>query len=309
MVVEILKPITIVIDRNTTASTFAQTLEEMHLIKSRRLFLTWMRYQGLTNRLKAGIYEIKPGESVRQFLYKVNAGKVMVRSFRIIEGTTLNQVIANLQNAPYLRYKPDDWMVIRNGYSSNAEGLLLADTYNYNAGSEAQPLLKLANKKLQEYLTSSWQSRSPGLPYKTPYEMLVAASILEKESSVPEERKIISGIIINRLKKNMPLQMDPTVIYALGQNYTGKLTHANMSVKSPYNTYVYRGLPPTPIAMVSKNAIDAAAHPQRNNYLYFVAKGDGRHQFSETYEQQKRAIDFFRNLLQRHKAKEALEAL
>ncbi|CDZ79271.1 putative aminodeoxychorismate lyase [Legionella massiliensis] len=294
MVIEITTPITIVVDRNTTAASFVQMLQSKHLIKSSRLFLTLIRFQGLTQRLKAGIYEIKPGETAQQLLFQVEAGKVMVRSFRIIEGTNLNQVITNLQNAQYLKYNNNDWQSISANHS-NAEGLLLADTYNYDAGSEAKPLLRLANQKLQEYLEQSWQNRSPGLPYKSSYEMLVAASILEKEAALPEERKIISGVIINRLKKNMPLQMDPTVIYALGQNYTGKLSHQDMSVSSPYNTYVNRGLPPTPIAMVGKEAIDAAAHPQISNYLYFVAKGDGSHQFSTTYDEQKAAIARYQN--------------
>uniref|UniRef100_UPI00321FFDAC endolytic transglycosylase MltG n=1 Tax=Legionella sp. TaxID=459 RepID=UPI00321FFDAC len=282
-------PVTIIIDRNTSASDFVRMLESKHLIKSHRLFLALIRYKGLAHRLKAGIYQIIPGESALHFLYKVEAGEVLVVSFRIIEGTTLNQVIANLQNAPYLEYKPSDWVPIIGNYSS-AEGLLLADTYNYNAGSEAKFLLRLANQKLQQHLNESWQHRSPNLPYQTPYELLIAASILEKEASLSAEKKIISGIIVNRIKKNMPLQMDPTVIYALGKNYNGKLTHEDMGVNSPYNTYLHRGLPPTPIAMVGKEAIDAAAHPLMTNYLYYVAKGDGSHHFSATYEEQKKAI-------------------
>ncbi|ARH00203.1 endolytic transglycosylase MltG [Legionella micdadei] len=283
-------PITIIVDRNTSASDFVRMLESKQLVSSHRLFLSLIRFKGLAHRLKAGIYQITPGESALHFLYKVEAGEVLVESFRIIEGTNLNQVSINLQNAPYLEYKPSDWLPII-GTHSSAEGLLLADTYNYNAGSEAKFLLRLANQKLQQYLSESWQNRSPNLPYQTPYELLIAASILEKEASIPAEKKIISGVIVNRIKKNMPLQMDPTVIYALGKNYTGKLTHEDMSVNSPYNTYLHRGLPPTPIAMVGKEAIDAAAHPLVTNYLYYVAKGDGSHYFSETYEEQKKAIE------------------
>jgi UPF0755 protein len=282
-------PITIIIDRNTTAADFARMLEAKGVIKSNRLFLSLIRFKGLAHRLKAGIYQITPGESALHFLYKVEAGEVLVESFRIIEGTNVNQVTANLQNAPYLKYNPNDWLPIIDHHPS-AEGLLLADTYNYNAGSEARFLLRLANQKLQQYLSESWQNRSPGLPYSTPYELLIVASIIEKEAALADERKIISGVVINRIKKNMPLQMDPTVIYGLGANYKGKLTHENMSVNSLYNTYLHRGLPPTPIAMVGKAAIDAAAHPLVTNYLYYVAKGDGSHHFSATYEEQKAAI-------------------
>ena len=162
-------------------------LESKQAIRSNRLFLALIRFKGLSNHLKAGIYQIKPGESALQFLDKVEAGQVMVESFRIIEGTTLNQVTEHLQNAPYLNYKPSDWQPITRNHE-NAEGLLLADTYNYNAGSEAQFLLRLANQKLQEYLKFSWENRSPGLPYKSPYELLIAASILEKEASTLAER-------------------------------------------------------------------------------------------------------------------------
>lgn len=289
MIVEPSPPITIVLDRNISGLTFVKLLQSKQLIRSPRLFLLLIRLQGSAQHLKAGIYQLKPGETAQQFLKKVEAGQVMVQSFRIIEGTNLNQVIANLKNAPYLHYHESDWQIVRADYKS-AEGLLLADTYNYYAGSEAKPLLKLANQKLQEYLATSWQNRSSGLPYKSPYELLIAASILEKETSLHDERKIIAGVLVNRINKKMPLQMDPTVIYALGENYKGKLSHENMSVNSAYNTYKFQGLPPTPIAMVGKKAIDAAAHPKTSNYLYFVAKGDGSHQFSATYEEQKEAI-------------------
>ncbi len=294
MLAQTSNPITIIVDRNLSAADFVNMLESKQAIRSNRLFLALIRFKGLSNHLKAGIYQITPGESALQFLDKVAAGKVLVESFRIIEGTTLNQVTEHLQNAPYLNYKPSDWLPITRNHA-NAEGLLLADTYNYNAGSKARFLLRLANQKLQEYLNSSWENRSPELPYKSPYQLLIAASILEKEASTLAEKRIISGVIVNRINKNMPLQMDPTVIYALSQNYHGKLTHDDMSINSPYNTYLHHGLPPTPIAMVGKEAIDAAAHPQITNYLYYVAKGDGTHHFSATYEEQKEAIARYKN--------------
>ncbi|KTC78220.1 endolytic transglycosylase MltG [Legionella brunensis] len=286
-------PIIVSINKNTSAYTFVRLLKSKHLIESERLFLAYIRVKGLSSRLKAGIYAILPGESALQFLDKVVSGEVVVESFSIIEGTTLSQVEANLINAQYLKHDAYDWQIIRANYA-NAEGLLLADTYKYDAGSDAKQLLQLANYNLRQYLDLCWKNRTPGLPYKSPYELLIAASILEKESSIPEERKLISGVIINRLKKNMPLQMDPTVIYALGPNYQGKLTHDDMAVASPYNTYRYRGLPPTPIAMVGKDAIEAAAHPQMTDFLYFVAKGDGTHHFSVSYEEQKKAISLYK---------------
>lgn len=285
---------TITINRNSSAAAFTRQLEEKKLVQSSNLFLALIRLQGLAHCLKAGIYEIRPGESAQQLLYKVVSGQTMVKSLGIIEGTTLAQVLSNLEKATYLNYNANDLEFLKAKHP-NPEGLLLADTYNYNAGSSAKPLLQLANQKLEQFLEQSWQNRSQGLPYKSSYELLIAASILEKEASLAVEKKLISGVVVNRLNKKMPLQMDPTVIYALGSNYQGKLTHDDLSIDSPYNTYRYRGLPPTPIAMVGKEAIEAAAHPQLSNFLYFVAKGDGSHHFSATYDEQRKAISRYQN--------------
>lgn len=279
-------------DPSMSATSLAHILKSQHLIKSEPLFLALVRAENLSQRLKAGVYQVKPGETCLQFLHRVAAGDVMIESFQIIEGTTLRQVSDNLKKAAYLNSKDTDWTVIA-GQNPSAEGLLLADTYQYNAGSQRRELLAHAHSNLMKHLNNSWQNRTEGLPYKTPYELLIAASILEKETAVSTEKRLISGVIVNRLNKKMPLQMDPTVIYALGEAYTGKLTHENMRIDSPYNSYRYRGLPPTPIAMVGKDAIDAAAHPELTDYLYFVARGDGTHEFSVTYEQQKAAIARF----------------
>lgn len=277
------------VDKFTSASSLVRLLEARHFIQSKRLFLLFIRMQNLSQHLKAGVYQIIEGESAAAFLYRVAAGDVLKEPFRIIEGTTQAQVSTNLEHAVYLTYHENDWQAIAATFPS-AEGLLLADTYLYDAGSQSSDLLQRAHKNLQQFLASSWQQRSSDLPYKTSYELLIAASILEKEAAKPREKRLIAGVIVNRLRKNMPLQMDPTVIYALGTHYTGKLSRDDLHIDSPYNTYRYRGLPPTPIAMVGKDAIDAAAHPEPTDYLYFVARGDGTHYFSVTYEQQKQAI-------------------
>lgn len=283
-------PVIISLDRSTSASQFVQTLKEKHLISNSGPLLMVIRYMGLSSKLQAGVYQIKPGETAFQLLRRLVAGDVLTQNFTVIAGTTEQKVAQDLLKAPYLNYHSQDWSLIQ-GKHPNAEGLLFADTYQYRGGSDSKSLLEQAHHNLIHYLHVSWTSRDPNLPYKDPYELLIAASIIEKETAVPEERKLISGVVVNRLGKKMPLQMDPTVIYALGLSYTGKLRHQDLYVDSPYNTYRYRGLPPTPISMVGKEALDAAAHPQRSNYLYFVAKGDGRHQFSETYEEQRRAIN------------------
>ncbi|KTC98139.1 endolytic transglycosylase MltG [Legionella erythra] len=283
------KPLILEIKPNSTAVAFVNHLHDLHLIGSKKMFLSFMTWQGYSNRLKAGIYQITPGETAQQLLDKVISGEVLVQSFRIIEGTTLAQVTENLKKAPYLAFNEEDIHAFSGSHPS-PEGLFLADTYNYDAGDNAKALLKVANHDLLNYLNAAWKERSPGLPYDNAYQLLIAASILEKETALATERKLISGVIVNRLKKNMLLQMDPTVIYAFGKHFDGKLRHEHLSIDSPYNTYKNHGLPPTPIAMVGKESIDAAAHPKPSHYLYFVAKGDGSHEFSETYGQQKKAI-------------------
>lgn len=278
----------------SSAGALVDTLYEKKLITSKSFLLHLIKYKKLANHLKAGVYEIYPGESAAELLDNIVAGKVLSLPFRIIEGTNHNLVSSNMEAARFLNYHPDDWLIIQAAYST-PEGLLLADTYQYQANSDASHLLKQANQHLMDYLTLSWNNRSQDLPYRSAYEMLIAASIIEKETALSSERKIISGIIVNRLNKKMPLQMDPTVIYALGTAYTGKLNHRDLAIDSPYNTYRYKGLPPTPIAMVGKEALDAAAHPQLSKYLYFVAKGDGTHEFSETYTDQRKAISTYMN--------------
>ncbi len=282
-------PVIIVLGKSATATQFTNLLKQNNLISSKTLFLWIIRFQGASNQLKAGTYQTKEDESALHFLKRVITGDVMVFTLPIIAGTTQQKISQILQNTKHLEYNERDWDAIKGTYP-NAEGLLLADTYQYLGGSNSQSLLLQAHNNLEAALKQIWESRELGLPYKNSYELLTAASIIEKETAVASERKLISGVIVNRLKKFMPLQMDPTVIYGLGDLYKGKLSHKDMDFDSPYNSYRYRGLPPTPICMVGQDAIDAAAHPQMSNYLYFVAKGDGTHEFSETYEQQKKAI-------------------
>ena len=283
------QPFIIQLNKNTSAVSFVYLLKRNQLIQSPRLLLLYIRLHGFSKHLKAGVYEIKAGETARQLLQHVLDGDVFVLPFRITDGTTQHNVTVQLEHLPYLTQQADDWAAIAAGHLS-AEGLLLADTYHYEAGSRSAHLLLTAHTNLMQFLDKCWATRNANLPYKTPYEMLIAASIIEKEASKPDEKRLISGIIVNRLLKRMPLQMDPTVIYALGVQYKGKLTHQDLSIDSPYNTYKHYGLPPTPIAMVGRDAIDAAAHPTPTQYLYFVASGDGSHHFSETYVQQREAI-------------------
>lgn len=260
-------------------------LSQRHWVQYPSLLKMYIRFRGWSSQLKVGIYQHHQHETSWHFLQRIVSGDVLKQSFCIVDGMNQWQVMARLKQAPYL---------IDDGVSTfdhtSLEGLLFADTYIYDAGSGTQALLKRAHARLEQSLQAAWLGRDPRIPYQTPYDLLIAASILEKETRLPKERRLISGVIINRLKQGMRLQMDPTVIYAFGALAHTPLTHADLSVVSPFNSYKHAGLPPTPIAMVGQDALDAAAHPTWSNYLYFVAKGDGTHQFSTTYAQQRQAI-------------------
>ncbi|HVT62687.1 MAG TPA: endolytic transglycosylase MltG [Legionellaceae bacterium] len=277
------------VHKNTSAKELLQDMHTKRWIRSVRFWTWYLKIHKLSATLKAGIYQIQPQESVQHLLQRIASGDVLRERFLILPGTTVTQISKNLNEAPYINYQASDWNTIMEQYDS-AEGLLLADTYLYEAGSSAKQLFTQAHEQLQRILMQIWNTRHSNLPYQRPYDLLIVASILEKEAAIPEERRLISGVIINRLRQHMPLQMDPTVIYALGDQYQGALTHEQMSIPSPYNTYLHQGLPPTPIAMVSRDAIDAAGHPIMHSYLYFLAKGDGTHIFTTNYQEHCEAI-------------------
>lgn len=277
---------------NSNASHLLQQLEQNQLVQHSWVFKLWLKLHGHANHLQAGIYELKPGQSFDDLIAKIRHGDVLTYSFSIIEGTTWHQVEKNLADAPYLKHNKENAIALPQTYPS-PEGLLLAETYQYKAGSRSDVLLATAQQALNDYLKQAWKDRAQSLPYQSAYQLLIAASIIEKETALNHEKKLISGVIVNRLKKGMRLQMDPTVIYGLGANFKPPLTRADLKVETAYNTYLHKGLPPGPIAMVSRSSIDAAAHPETNQYLYYVAKGDGSHQFSIHYKQQLRAIKQF----------------
>lgn len=318
-----------VVDRDMSAKAFVQSLKDKNIFVNDKFLLAYLKFTGKAKRLKAGTFAINPNDSIVRLVARIENFDILKKNFLIIAGTTNAQVAANLQKAEFLNYSKLDWGKVFSyspelnivcaedplNYSSSAkskgcmevlqvisepenlEGLFLADTYSYHAGSSAVNLLTVANANLKKHLFKAWQNRQIGLPYNSPYELLIAASILEKESALQNERRIISGIIVNRLRRKMPLQMDPTVIYGLKNSYSGKLRHADLQIATKYNTYKNTGLPPTPIAIVSKDAIDAASNPEITDFLYFVATGNGAHVFSKTYAEQRTAIkQYIRNV-------------
>ncbi|KTF18960.1 endolytic transglycosylase MltG [Pseudoalteromonas sp. 10-33] len=241
--------------------------------------------------LKAGLYGLS-NTSVINNIKKINQGQQISFSFTIIEGQALRDVIANIKNAPNLN---NDLKLNELGKQiineeTLLEGWLFPDTYHYQHNDTASSVLKRAAHTMQQTLNEAWQQRADNLPYNTAYEALIMASIIEKETALASERPLIASVFVNRLNTKMRLQTDPTVIYGLGENFDGDIKYKDLRNHTPYNTYRIDGLPPTPIAMPSKEAILAAVNPPQSEYVYFVAKGDGSHQFSTTLKQHNAAV-------------------
>ena len=251
---------------------------------------------GVTDRLHAGEYALRPGITPGVLLSDMAAGRVLQHMFTLVDGWTFAQVRAALAQAPKLRHtlpNISDAQVARAlGIDApNPEGWLLPQTYAYVLGDSDMDVLRRAHAAMQRLLTADWAKRAPDLPIKNPYQALILASIVEKESALASERPRIAGVFVRRLQLGMKLQTDPTVIYGMGAAYHGIITRKDLQTDTPYNTYTRFGLPPTPICMPGAPALWAALHPAPGKSLYFVARGDGTHQFSDTLQQQDAAID------------------
>jgi UPF0755 protein len=221
----------------------------------------------------------------------------------LIEGWTFKQFLAALNHEQHITHilnttNPTEVMNKLGVPPRNPEGLFLPDTYLYTLGTTDVAILKMAYKRMSDELTTAWQQRAPGLSYQTPYEALIVASLIEKETGQATERPIVAGVILRRLQNKMPLQIDSTLIYGLGDEYTGRLDRNALQQDTLYNTYLHRGLPPTPISMPGKQSLQAALHPDNSNVLYFVAKGNGTHQFSDTLQAQSQAVNAYQIKMQ-----------
>jgi UPF0755 protein len=257
--------------------------------------LLYARAQGLANQIKAGEYELTLGLTARGLLYKLVNGEVTYHQVKIVEGWTLRQALAAMHAHPALvaQLDADDPQALQAAFAVTdyPEGLFFPDTYNFTRGTTDLEILQRARVLMQQVLDTAWAARDAGLPYASPEEALVMASIVEKETAVDAERPQIAGVFIRRLQQNMRLQTDPTVIYGIGKDFDGNLTRAHLETDTPWNTYTRTGLPPTPIALPGKASIEASLHPDASANLYFVARGDGSHQFSATLEEHNRAVE------------------
>ena len=244
--------------------------------------------------LKAGLYELT-SDSVINNIKKINQGEQLSFSFTIIEGQNLREVLNTVKTATNLQNDLKDDALSMQILNSDMylEGWLFPDTYHYHNNDTASSVLKRAAVKMQQVLEDAWHERSDDLPYDTAYKALIMASIIEKETGLASERPLIASAFVNRLNTNMRLQTDPTVIYGIGADFDGDIKSKDLRDYTPYNTYRINGLPPTPIAMPSKAAILAAVNPPQSDYVYFVSKGDGSHQFSTTLKQHNVAVNTY----------------
>ena len=291
------------IERGTTGSKLAALLEQEKILEHADLLPWLLKLQPQLNKVKAGTYSLTGVKTLQDLLDMINSGKEAQFSVKFIEGKTFKEWRKNLENAPHLKQtlqgKSDKEImalldipaVAKAVYEwNNMEGWLYPDTYNYTPNSTDLELLKRSTTRLQKALDKAWSERDENLPLADPYQMLILASIVEKETGIASERPQVASVFINRLKANMKLQTDPTVIYGMGESYIGNIRKKDLETITPYNTYMIEGLPPTPIAMVSESALQAVAHPAKTDFYYFVADGSGGHKFTRNLNEHNKAV-------------------
>ena len=291
------------IERGTTGSKLAALLEQEKILDNADLLPWLLKLQPQLNKVKAGTYSLTGVKTLQDLLNMINSGKEAQFSVKFIEGKTFKEWRKNLENAPHLKQTLQDKTdkeimalldipaVAKAVYEwNNMDGWLYPDTYNYTPNSTDLELLKRSTTRLQKALDKAWNERDENLPLADPYQMLILASIVEKETGIAEERPQVASVFINRLKAKMKLQTDPTVIYGMGESYTGNIRKKDLETITPYNTYMIEGLPPTPIAMVSESALQAVAHPAKTDFYYFVADGSGGHKFTRNLNEHNKAV-------------------
>jgi len=278
-----------------TLTSIARNLQKNNVLDKPRYLTLLGKVRRVASKIKTGEYLIEQGTTPEQLLNQIVKGATIQYSATIVEGLNFREMMAVLQQNEHLEQtlkglKSPAIMALIGKPGEHPEGRFLPDTYHFPRGTTDVEFLKRAYSAMEILLAQEWENRQPDLPYKSPYEALIMASIVEKETAVPSERNAIAGVFVRRLKKRMRLQTDPTVIYGLGEKFDGNIRRRDLLNDTPYNTYRRRGLPPTPIAMPSMEAIKAALHPDDGDSLYFVARGDGSHEFSSTLDQHNNAV-------------------
>lgn len=288
---------TFTIEKGWSAKRVAAELQKSGVIDKPHWFYLYARLSKKGGAIKSGEFSITGTPTTPELFELFIKGQTVQYSGNIIEGSTFKQIRQRLAANPDLvqtmsDMSDDEIMSAIGLEGQHPEGLFFSDTYQFPKQTTDLDFLKRANNLLQKVLNEEWENRQPDIPIATPYEALVLASIVEKETAAPEERPLIAGVFMSRLKKKMRLQTDPTVIYGMGDSYDGNIRRKDLTTDTPYNTYTRGGLPPTPISMVGREAIHAVMHPEATTALYFVARhdGSGTHQFSDNIEQHNAAV-------------------
>lgn len=276
-------------------AAFARSLAERGLLDKAWLWSVQARLSGSARRVQAGEYWVRPADTPTTLLDRLLRGEVITYEVKLLEGWTVRQVLDALAAEASLRHQltgADETTVLGalGLGEGHGEGMFFPDTYHYVKGDSDVDILRRAYDKLQEELTRLWAGRDAGLPYETPYEALIAASLIEKETGREADRAHIAQVFASRLQIGMRLQTDPSVIYGLGQSFDGNLTRRHLKQDGPYNTYTRKGLPPTPIALAGAKSLQAALHPAGGDFLYFVSRGDGTSHFSASLEEHEAAV-------------------
>ena len=298
--------VTFEVPRGAHMRSVATTLHERGLLDQPDVWIVWARLMRRDVALKAGEYEMQPGLTPRGLLTLLSSGQVVLHSITFIEGSTFLDVRHALVGNDAVRNesaeRSDEEIMRALGEPGlHPEGQFFPDTYRFPRGTTDLELLTIAHRRMQDELRKAWEARAPDLPLASAYEALILASIVEKETALERERAQIAGVFVERLRRGMRLQTDPTVIYGMGLTYDGNIRRADLSRDTPYNTYTRPGLPPTPIAMPSLESLQAAVHPDVSGALFFVATGagDGSHTFSKTLAEHNLAVKRFLRELRR----------
>lgn len=278
------------VNKGDSLNKIAQSLQDKGLVNDKHIFILFSKINRIYPQIKAGEYLFNGEFSVKQTAEKLSSGKVYLRKVTFPEGLTSTEIAKILHKENFLS---------KDEFAAPAEGSILPETYAYMRGDSPEKIIKQAQKAMQNVLEQAWQERDQNLPLQSKEELLILASIVEKETGIGMERAQVASVFVNRLRLGMLLQTDPTVIYALTngkEDLNRSLTRKDLSIDSPYNTYKYAGLPPTPICNPGKDAIYAAAHPSETPYLYFVASGNGGHNFATTLSEHNENVRKWREL-------------
>ena len=283
------------IDSGSSFKDLNKKLKSYHILDKPYYFEFYARYSGYAKKIQSGEYQLSPGLTPIKIINIFVSGDVIQHSITLLEGWTIKDIKKEISSNTVLiknltDYSSDSLLKKIKITESNVEGLFFPDTYYFTKGASDIELLQRAYRRGKAILEKEWESRDAGLPYKNDYDALIMASIIEKETALASERAMIAGVFVRRLKNNMKLQTDPTVIYAMGIKYDGNIRKKDLRIDSPYNTYRYNGLPPTPMALAGREAIHAALHPENDDTLYFVSKKDGSHYFSKTLYEHNKAV-------------------